>query len=307
MTSIATSKGRFAALAFSTCAIFAVAASDTSSDQHSVLTVDGVSLTFADIDARVARIPTEHRATFMDSPKRLEDLLWSMISHKRLALRARDAGLHEDPAFAAEMAQIADEVLARRLLEHLVETAAKPDFTTRAREMYLANPSAYRIPDQREVSHILIRADERSDKEARALARQAAELARTGEVPFTELVARFSEDPSKDTNSGSIGLIGDHLDADFLGAAEQLNEVGQVTDAVKSQFGYHVIKLDSLRPGRDRTFEEVQPAIEMRLEQEFIGRVRREAVEMSRSGEVEADPETIQSLRTRYMPGAPRE
>lgn len=98
---------------------------------------------------------------------------------------------------------------------------------------------------KREISHILITTDNRSDEEAAALAQKVQTELKAG-AKFEDLVKKHSEDPSsKDANGHvdgyAVGVFGDVFDQAVL-ALQQ----GQTSAPVKTEFGYHIIRLDSL-------------------------------------------------------------
>lgn len=98
---------------------------------------------------------------------------------------------------------------------------------------------------KRDISHILITTDNRSDEAAAALAQKVQAELKAG-AKFEDLVEKYSEDPSsKDANGHvdgyAVGVFGDVFDQAVL-ALQQ----GQTSAPVKTEFGYHIIRLDSL-------------------------------------------------------------
>lgn len=107
------------------------------------------------------------------------------------------------------------------------------------------------------------------------LARQLSERARKGD-DFAALAAEYSKDSSNAKQGGDLGYFGPgQMATEFEAAAQALTSVGQISDPVKTQFGFHVIKLLA----RGRSFEEVKPEIQQTLtaglrEQEFSRWIR---------------------------------
>lgn len=98
----------------------------------------------------------------------------------------------------------------------------------------------------REISHILITTDNRSDEEAAKLAQNIQAELKSGET-FEALVQKYSEDPvSKEANGQvegySVGAFGDAFDQAVLA----LKQNGQTSAPIKTEFGYHIIRLDQL-------------------------------------------------------------
>ncbi len=129
-------------------------------------------------------------------------------------------------------------------------------------QRYEAASQRYLTPEARQASHILIETDaERSDEQAQALATQLYERALEGEA-FAELAAEFSEDPGSAGQGGDLGLIepGDMVEA-FEDALFALTFSGELSEPVRSPFGWHIIQLNDIREPEGLSFEEARPEI----------------------------------------------
>lgn len=272
------------------------------SGEERVVWTDDAAIDMAEIDARVARIPSEDRGTFMDSPRRIEELLRQLLTHKQLAARARAAGLDRDPAFEAELAVYANEILARRYLEHVERTTPRPDFEQAARERFLADQASAKPPEAREVSHILISTERRSDAEALAKARLLRARLLAEPQNFEAIAEAESDDPSARQNRGRLGALREEFVEEFKEAARRLTRVGEISEPVRTNFGYHLIRLDRLEPARRLGFEEAKAGLIMQLEKEWLANLRRRVIDEVQSKPIQADPDLVASLRWRYLP-----
>jgi len=133
------------------------------------------------------------------------------------------------------------------------------------REHYQANLERYTTPSRRRARHILVEAG-RQDSEARA--KSAFERARAGE-DFGALARELSDDPGSKEAGGDLGLAerGDFV-APFAEAVWAM-QPGEIRGPVKSDFGWHVIKLEQIAGGSTRAFEEVRAELlqELRVAQ----------------------------------------
>ena len=130
------------------------------------------------------------------------------------------------------------------------------------RQRYEAASQRYLTPESRRASHILIEAgDERDPDQARALARQLYERALDGES-FDELAREYSDDLGSADEGGDLGWIeaGDMVEA-FENALFDLTVSGELAEPVRSQFGWHVIRLEEIRPPEGMSFEEARDEI----------------------------------------------
>lgn len=97
---------------------------------------------------------------------------------------------------------------------------------------------------QRFVSHILISSD---NDNAQELAGEIKSKLDQG-ADFSELAKEYSDDPGSKDNAGSLGVLQPGVFVpEFEQAANLLAEIGQISEPVKTDFGYHVIKLDSIK------------------------------------------------------------
>ncbi len=158
------------------------------------------------------------------------------------------------------------------------------------RQYYNVNLSQYQTPGQVRASHILLRVD--GDDEA--VAARAAELAaeaRAG-ADFAELAREHSEDETNAENGGDLGPFGrGRMVPEFENAAFAL-AAGEISDPVRSPFGYHVINVTEKQEEVTQPFAEVRGAIENILKRE---RSSSRATALARAIAAEATtPETLE-------------
>jgi len=125
----------------------------------------------------------------------------------------------------------------------------------------------YKNPEQRRASHILVKvgSDAPSAEVEAARTKAAAALARArGGEDFAKLAAEYSDDSSAQ-QGGDLGWFGTgRMVPDFEKAAFALSE-GQISDLVRTPFGFHVIKLTGSRPPGFTPYEEARDQIRQQL------------------------------------------
>ncbi|MDM7859728.1 SurA N-terminal domain-containing protein [Alteromonas sp. ASW11-36] len=132
-------------------------------------------------------------------------------------------------------------------------------------EYYTQNQASYMTEEERRVSHIMV---ELSDDEAAAEAEAMALLARVqaGE-DFAALAEAESDDIASAELGGDLDFFGrDIMEPAFEEAAFALDNVGDVTELVKTDFGFHIIKLTDIKPEDVTPLVEVQEDIRLLLE-----------------------------------------
>ena len=137
------------------------------------------------------------------------------------------------------------------------------------RKLYDEQAAKYSTSEQRSVSHILVQvAADASDADknaAEARAKKIAEQARAQGADFAALARANSDDAGSKANGGSLGwLTKGGMPGAFDDAAFAMR-AGEVRGPVKTDFGWHLIKLDELRAGTRQPFEAVRPQLEQEL------------------------------------------
>ncbi|HET6633006.1 MAG TPA: peptidylprolyl isomerase [Rhodanobacteraceae bacterium] len=263
----------------------------------------GVSVTLADVDAFALTVPEDKRAQLFVSPERIKNIVNNLLAQKQLLKEARELKLQDDPETAARMEQAANAVLVKArvaALQHKFESEM-PDLTALAHERYLANPAAYTVPAERDVKHILIGTKHRSDAEAKALAERLYKQLQADPSKFDEDMAKYSDDAGKDSNGGIItDATSTRYVRPFREAAGKLDDVGQLSPPVKSQFGYHIIKLVKYTPARARSFEEVRDAMVEKLQKNYVAKKVQHHLDVVRNRSIDVNAPVVRSLLTRY-------
>ncbi|HET9863583.1 MAG TPA: peptidyl-prolyl cis-trans isomerase [Steroidobacteraceae bacterium] len=159
------------------------------------------------------------------------------------------------------------------------------------RKLYEENKANYVLDERRRARHILIPVNGDDDAAARQEAENVLAQARAGK-DFAELAKQYSKD-STAAEGGELGFV---QKSDFPGPfGDTLFEmnVGDIAGPVKSQFGYHLIKLEEIQPGEARPFEAVRGEIEAQYRQdksaELFGMRQDQIGEMLEKGETDLD------------------
>jgi len=141
------------------------------------------------------------------------------------------------------------------------------------KDYYEKNKSRFTISDEREASHILIKLDD-STNEATALVTLIDIKRQLGEgALFADLAKQHSQDKFSAKKGGSLDRVSrGQNDPAFDDALFALKE-GEISDPVRSQFGYHLIKLDKIIPGKAKPFADVQARLSLELKNQKAERI----------------------------------
>ncbi len=131
---------------------------------------------------------------------------------------------------------------------------------------YEKNQSLYQSAERRRASHILINASE-DDAEAKAKAEDLLAQINSG-ADFAELAKTHSDDTFSGENGGDLDFFGKGtMDPAFEEAAFALANVGDVSELVKSSYGYHIIKLTDIDEAKVKPLAEVKDEIIEQIQQ----------------------------------------
>jgi peptidyl-prolyl cis-trans isomerase D len=141
-----------------------------------------------------------------------------------------------------------------------------------ARQYYEAHQGDFGTSEERQAAHILVAAPlaapQAEQDAAKAKAEQLLQQVKQNPAKFAEVAKANSQDPGSAANGGDLGFFGRGMMVKpFEDAAFSL-KTGEISGLVRSDFGYHIIKLVAIKPSRIQPFETVRQEIENKLRQQ---------------------------------------
>jgi peptidyl-prolyl cis-trans isomerase D len=134
------------------------------------------------------------------------------------------------------------------------------------KDAYQKNIQQFQVPNRVHAEHILLTTTGKTDAEVTEIKKHAEEIltqARKKGANFEELAKKYSEDPGSKTKGGDLGwLLQGQTVAEFEKAAFSLSK-DQISDLVRTQFGFHIIKVLDKETAHTKTFDEVKDSIRM--------------------------------------------
>jgi peptidyl-prolyl cis-trans isomerase C len=159
--------------------------------------------------------------------------------------------------------EAATELRGRDWLEAQIAAQIRPN-ESEIRRYFEEHRSAFQEPLRLRASHLFLAAPEGYPAEVievkRALIEQLSERLAHGEF-FPALVAEFSEDEATKKRGGDLGYFAETRMLQTVFAAAQQLRPGETSAPVRSQLGFHLVRLTESRPPRALTFEEARPEI----------------------------------------------
>jgi peptidyl-prolyl cis-trans isomerase D len=130
---------------------------------------------------------------------------------------------------------------------------------------YAANMSRFQTPEERRASHILVAAPASASPQekakAKALAEDLLKQVKANPKRFGELAAKYSKDPGSAEKGGDLGFFARGLMVKPFDEAAFQMKVGDTIGPVETQYGFHIIRLDAIKPVHTTPLEQVRAQI----------------------------------------------
>ncbi len=247
-----TSKTPLFRLALLVCGLLSLAVMPASAQQAQpdkiVAKVDGAPITEADITLALAELG-ESIAQIPEAQRR-EYAITYLSDLKLGAKAAKSAKLDGSDDFKRRLAYQSDRIL----FDDYLASEAKKSVTEDAMKALYAETVKNLKPEQEvRARHILVETEDQ--------AKDIVKRLKAGE-DFAKLAGELSKDPGSGKEGGDLGYFTKERMVPEFSAAAFAMEPGQVSEPVKSQFGFHIIKVEDKRDKQVPKFEEVKDQIE---------------------------------------------
>jgi peptidyl-prolyl cis-trans isomerase C len=245
-----------------------------------VARVGKVELYEADIQRAMARDPGASPARF-ETPEARRALIDGLVRFELLAQAADRAGLTKDPDAVHALQQIA----VTKLVNQTLGAAATPESITQAdvERDYLAHrASDYTLPPAAQVRRIIVS----DEKHAARLTAQAKALDPADDRAFAKLASVHSQDAATRATGGDLGFVDENsrLPPALVTAALSLKAPGEIVGPIRTDAGFEILRLVTLRAAAVSPLSSVEQPIRQRLYRErrakaldeYVARLREE-------------------------------
>ena len=237
--------------------------------------VGGEAITEADFQSAFRLLGQQEQMQVLMVQGGKDEFVKRMAESKLLSVKAKRLELDKTPSYQRALDRAKDDLLAREFLAKEGEALQKKLAVGEAdvKTYFDKHPERFNQPELASVRHILVSVKKGegqpglSDAEATArVAKIQAELKKG--TKFEALAKKYSDDPGSKDNGGL------YADADpsgwvpEFGAAARTQPIGKVGEPVKTQFGYHLIKVEGRKPARQIPFEEAKGPAEKMAQQD---------------------------------------
>ena len=216
-------------------------------------TVGGVNITDAEVDAFIESLPKEQKA-YAAIPQFRQQCVEQLVSVQLYALMAEEEKLDETEEFKKIIAGARKEILANMAMKKTFEGL---DVTEEeCRDFYEKNPQHFSKGESVKAKHILV------PEEAKAL--ELLEAITAGEMSFEDAAKTCSTCPSG-AQGGDLGAFTRGQMVPEFDAAAFTAEIDHIVGPVKTQFGYHLIKVYEKTEAAKTPYEQVAEMIKSNL------------------------------------------
>ena len=223
-------------------------------EQDAVLARIGNALTVtkSEVDDMIAAVA--RRGQNLNTPEGRKAVLEQLIAQKLMLCDAQRNLYEREPAFKAELQKTKEELLINYAISKVVSGVRVTD--AEVRQYYDDHADELQGEETVNASHILV------DNEA--LANDLLAKITSGELAFEDAARQYSSCPSKE-EGGSLGDFGKgQMVPEFDEACFSMEE-GEIRGPVRTQFGYHLIRLNKKNAAVKPTFEELRDRLQQQV------------------------------------------
>ncbi|MEA3222786.1 MAG: peptidylprolyl isomerase [Thermodesulfobacteriota bacterium] len=205
-----------------------------------------------DIDMLLSKIPQQYRMRYSSADAKKE-IVQRLVDVKMLAWEAKRRGIDKRADVKTRIEYLIDQMLAKELEEEVSNNIEVTD--KEVAKYYDEHKDKFSTPPKIKVRHILVKTKEEAEEVLKEI---------KGGKDFAALAKERSNCPSA-KKGGDLGWISrGRMDPAFEKAAFALG-TGDISDVVKTSYGYHIIKAEDKRPAKVKDLDKVKAAIEKTL------------------------------------------
>jgi len=214
--------------------------------------VNGIQISEQDLEIAMTRFPQENQQYFRTEQGK-KQLLDQMVSFELVYNYAKEANLEDSDEFKYQLELMKKDLLIQAGVKKILDTVSVND--NDVKDFYDNNREMFKTEETVSAKHILVDSEDK--------AKEVIEKINSG-TSFEDAAKEFSNCPSSE-QGGNLGEFGrGRMVPEFEKAAFELS-VGEISEPVQTQFGYHIIKVENKLQADDRPYDEVKAMIAANL------------------------------------------
>ncbi|MFC1887370.1 peptidylprolyl isomerase [Candidatus Cloacimonadota bacterium] len=209
-------------------------------------TVNGKDITMMDVDAFIRNLGQQRAAQFSSEEGR-QQILHELINQHLFLADAIENKLEETDECKLELDKMKEVVLTQFNVNNTISSIEiEPGEVV---NYFAANKAKYVVPESASTSHILVKTEEECNDLYEKIMKK--------ELDFADAAREYSQCPSKQ-NGGDLGMYARGQMVPEYDAVSFEMEVGEISKPVKTQFGYHIIKLNEKMAASEAKFDDIK-------------------------------------------------
>ncbi|MCR1953734.1 peptidylprolyl isomerase [Clostridioides mangenotii] len=216
-------------------------------------TVGEKEITNLDIDSAL-RTMDQYQAMHFGTEEGKKQLLEDLINQELFYLEAVEDELDKEEAFLVELEKVKVNLLKQIAISKVLSGVKLTQDEKLA--FFEENKNNFAKPETASAKHILVDSEDKAN--------EILSQIKSGDVSFEDAAKQHSTCPSNEAGGDLGSFSRGQMVPEFEEVVFTMNK-GEVSEPVKTQFGYHLIQLDDVQPGGESTFEEVEGEIEKNL------------------------------------------
>lgn len=203
------------------------------------------------------------RLKVLSDQNKLKNILLNLLTNKKQAQAARQNNLLKNKLIAWRLENNTNLFLSKELALNYSDNITVPDdISLLAKEYYDTHPEEFSSKESVRASHILFFTSNKTDQEKKEQLQKAKDLLiklKNNELSFSEAAKKYSEDKGTARKGGNLGDFSrGKMVKPFENAVFSMKNIGDISDVVESQFGYHIIKLINRTAASIKPYEAVK-------------------------------------------------
>jgi peptidyl-prolyl cis-trans isomerase C len=244
-------------LLFLLVAVLSGCSQGAKSDSPVLAKVGDDVITQDDYMREISRVPDWAKSNFKDLDGKAR-FLDELIKKELLYEQAKKMRLQNDKEYIDKVNDFKKMTLVTMILKKEVEDKVSMD-DSQVKDFYDKNADKFRIGTQIKASHILVKTEDEA-KDIESKLKQGAN--------FSELAKKLSLDKVSGAKGGDLGYFARGKMVPEFERAVLMLKPGEISDPVRTRFGYHIIRLDDIKEGKLASYEQSAESIKRQLEAE---------------------------------------
>jgi peptidylprolyl isomerase len=196
---------------------------------------------------------------FSEFDKKVQDaLVKGFVNTKLLSFEAKSSGLDNTKEFQDKLARAKDQMLQQQIVEDYLKKSVTDSMIDKEYDKLL---DSMKGKEEVKASHILVDTEEKAKEAKKKLSKGSK---------FADVVKEFSSDKSTNANGGTLGYFTEGQFVPEFETKAFAMKVGEISDPVKTQFGWHIIKIEDRRKVTVPSKEDAKQGIMSKLNREAL-------------------------------------